>query len=115
MRLESDEVLRSFAGNARCELCGKYGPVVGHHYWIRRGCGGGTRIDHPWNLIGLCSTPGMCHDEIHRVSDLPLCKNKLLTIVADREGVSEKTIREYLAWLAQQDKGRSVGPQGSNR
>ncbi len=107
MTLKDDDVLRSFAGNARCETCGTYGPVCGHHYWIRRGCGGGTRIDHPWNLIALCMT---CHAK-DEIPDRRAFQKHCLRIVAEREHIDEHTIREYLWWLGRQDRNRLIGRQ----
>lgn len=85
IRLDPDLRL-AFRLIGRCQWCGKLGPTVGHHYWYRKGMGGGSQIDHPFNLIAL---DALCHTLVH---DGHISKYGLLAKVAAREGVLQDCI-----------------------
>lgn len=59
MKIVRDETLAQFRGPGLCLLCGRwYLELDPHHAFIKRGCGGGTRLDLAENLAPLCRT---CH------------------------------------------------------
>ena len=71
---------------------------------IRRGQGGGSRMDVPENLIGLCRGWHQgrwvsCHMDAQerRIPDADLW-----AIIARRQGSTQDRIREYLWWLWRQ-------------
>lgn len=94
MQIIDDDLLLDFRLSFRCEWCGRKGPVDCHHYWYRRGMGGGSRLDHPWNLVAICRS---CHDD-HHAGHRPL-RIDLLAIVAAREGVTQDEITQELLRL----------------
>lgn len=98
--LESNETLDRFR-NGPCEKCGRAGPTDPHHAVIRRGAGGGQRIDHPLNLVALCRE---CHRSIEEGSLAD--RNWCMATIADRESVGVQTVREYAWWLQRQPRGR---------
>lgn len=87
MEIIDDELLDFFRESFRCEWCKKATIVDCHHYWYRRGIGGGSRLDHPWNLVSLCRAD---HDAHHQ-GNVPT-RTDLLAIVAAREGVLQDDI-----------------------
>ena len=79
-----DDDLLNELRNLRCEICGHSPPSQVHHL-MSRGMGGGSRVDHPLNLISVC---GYCHAAIHNGKILgKVC----MAVVALREG---KTLDE---------------------
>jgi hypothetical protein len=110
VKVRSETVLGHFRGFAPCEWCQRFASLRPHHYWLRRGMGGGKRLDHPWNLIALCA---LCHDRAHLApsDEGHLCRQGFLLAVAVREGVKAVSIEDYLGWLSRQDKHRPVGVQ----
>jgi len=84
VKIEDPALVREFRLMA-CELCGSRWDVVGHHL-LRKGMGGGSQIDHRWNMIALCKQH---HDWIHSRGaggDVRVpTKAQLWQIVAERE------------------------------
>ena len=101
MQIIDEPLLDRFRCQGFCEWCRQRTRqrIEPHHYFIRRGMGGGSRLDHPYNLIGLCG-PGLnnCHNRVH---DGHILKIDLLLIVADREQVSQDQIKETLWAIGQ--------------
>ena len=62
-----------------------------HHTVIRRGTGGGSRIDLAINLTALCHG---CHLE-HHAGHAPL-KCDLMAVIAAREKIDQQTIKDVL-------------------
>lgn len=103
MTITDEDVLEWFRGNASCEHCGGRGQLVPHH--IRaRGMGGGSRIDHPFNLVALCA---LCHAKAHAPKD-PIPPDAFEAIVARREGVQVSEAKAFLRWVARQPKDRPI-------
>lgn len=80
-------LLQKFRETLQCEWCKARGAVDPHHYWYRRGTGGGSRIDHRFNLVALCR---YCHTAHHQ-GQWPL-RIDLLAIVSAREAVTQDYI-----------------------
>lgn len=82
MKIVDETVLDLFRAAGECEwchaLCRRRQP---HHYWYSRGMGGGSRLDHPFNLVGLCVS---CHAQAHAAI---ISRRQLLDVVARREKV----------------------------
>jgi hypothetical protein len=96
MILKDTNLLRQFHERTKCEFCGRSGEhMEAHHFWFFRGIGGGSRLDHRYNLIALCrgwdeyGRYWSCH-EAAQGGLIP--RNMLLEIVARREGVTPEAI-----------------------
>ena len=59
MLIESRETLDAFSGPGRCECCGRACERDPHHVFLKRGVGGGQRLDVPENIVAICRVP--CH------------------------------------------------------
>lgn len=94
MQIIDNDLLFAFRLRGICEWCKRKCLCDPHHYWYRRGMGGGSRLDHPWNLVSLCRS---CHDD-HHAGHRPL-RIDLLAIVAAREGVTQDEITQELLRL----------------
>ena len=69
---------------------------------IATGMGGGRRLDHPWNVVGLCRE---CHNQ-HHAGHRPLPCD-LFLMVAHREGMLQEDIERELYRILQLP--RSIG------
>ena len=111
MKLIDPEVLRMFREKTTCEFCGRPCPdgCDPHHFWRKRGMGGGSRIDHPLNLISLCrgyyrGKWVSCHDDAEAGR---ITKYDLLALVARREGVLQDEIITALEGIRRLSKWAS--------
>lgn len=95
MILKDERCLKNFRGLRTCAWCGRWRQCDAAHL-RRRGLGGGTRIDHPWNVCSLCSGMFGCHAAHHRDEQPLLCD--LEAIVAAREGVLQGDLKRF--WYA---------------
>jgi len=104
-----DEVcLDRFRRSERCEYCNRPTPdgTDPHHAFIKRGMGGGSRLDVPCNLAGLCRGYycGLwvsCHQAAHEGRIHPA---DIQAIIARREGMLQDQIWEYLYELLRRPK-----------
>lgn len=81
-----------------CEHCRRW-VGFGHVHHIRgKGMGGGSRIDHVWNLIFLCV---FCHLAVH-LGKILRCT--LLALVAAREGCLQHEITAEIDRLLRETK-----------
>ena len=110
MKVIDEAVLDHFREKTVCEACLR--PLRyrahPHHLWAR-GLGGGSRIDHPWNLITLggnrdCNCHGRHHDGNTPTRDF------LIEVVAKREGVTADQVQAEIWRLLREP--RSIGGEG---
>jgi len=89
--------LEEFRHKAACEHCGakNRSGLQPHHV---RAKGRGFQLDSPINLIALCH---LCHQKLH---DGNLSREKLLAIVARREGTDPETICKVRWFIDRLDK-----------
>lgn len=87
MTIVDDSLLDEFRGTIACGWCRRVsqGRLDPHHLF-GRGHGGGSRLDHRWNLIALCRA---CHNDVHAGH---IRRADLLAMVAVREGVLQDQI-----------------------
>lgn len=91
MQILNPNLLKRFREPGACAWCGRWCQHRHpHHYFFRRGMGGGSQMDHPLNLASLCA---VCHEDCHwgRVT-----KWDLLAVVAAREGLQQADVEEKL-------------------
>jgi hypothetical protein len=95
VNVHDDAVLQAFRDAPACEWCKQpsRGYLEPNHYWVRKGMGGGSQLDHPWNLIAMCL---ICHQRFHAGHITRWC---CLAIVAAREGVLQGEIEAELTRL----------------
>ncbi len=86
MRIVRECILNVFRGSGYCGICGMATKYRVAHHLARRGSG---RLDILCNLIGLCSD---CHNGHHNDDDKK-ARDKILAIVAKREGCSSEDIQ----------------------
>ncbi len=107
MRIINEALLKEYRTPGPCEYCGNYSKQrQPHHALVFRGLGGGTRIDHPFNLIALggpFSCP--CHEDAHRGRIL---RCDFLAIIAAREGRLQDEILAELDRIQKASKWRSA-------
>jgi hypothetical protein len=96
MKITNRHLLREFSRKPACEFCGKRNThgLDPHHFWVKRGMGGGSRLDVAINLIALCRIP--CH---HDAEHGKITKETLLKIVSRREKRTEESIIKELTRL----------------
>ncbi len=98
----NNALLREFRAGNRCEWCGRtVAELDPHHYWQKRGVGGGSRLDIRINLIGLCrgfvcGRFVSCHDDAEAGI---ISREDLLDKVAAREGTTPAAIRDEIQRL----------------
>ncbi len=106
MVIKDDAVLAKFRGPGPCEGCKKYFRQRDPHHILRKGIGGGSQLDHPWNLLGVCRR---CHDKIHAATLLikgrRATREDLFALVAIRESVPQHVVEEKLYELRRLPKG----------
>lgn len=95
MTIIDPAVLALFRNKRKCELCGQ--PTPGGcepHHAYHRGIGGGSRLDHEWNLIGLCG-PGWDKVGCHRLAhDGNVPRQAIWQAIGKRYGVSGEVAQE---------------------
>ena len=112
MILKCPELLAEFRQARSCEYCNRATPggCDPHHFWRKRGMGGGSRIDHRFNLVSLCRgfVNGefvSCHDQAERGVIL---RSELLEIVAKREKKQPSEIIAELERIRNLPKGSTL-------
>lgn len=98
MRIINEALLIDFRLLGRCEHCRKPLPVLEAAHLFTRGMGGGSRLDIPINLNGLCR---VCH-QMHHDGNLP--RAHLLEVIAQREQVTVDQIEREIFRLQRLDK-----------
>lgn len=85
MIVKNRKILELFRAAGDCEFCGLSLPRREPHHVMSRGQSGGTRLDIPANLVGLCPffKGNNCH---HLKGDDPRFRPRFLDIICKREG-----------------------------
>jgi hypothetical protein len=100
VKVVDEDALREARNRPACESCGRrVWPLDPHHCFRTRGPGGGSRLDLPCNLIGLCR---VCHEK----SDGMVFNDGLKAIIAKREGTTVDAIKDYLNLVLRTPKER---------
>lgn len=86
MRIENADLLASFGGMRRCEVCGKLKHCDAAHIFSA----GAGRVDEPWNIVSLCREDHAANHQ--RTNGRDVTRAQLLEIAAMREGVSPEWI-----------------------
>lgn len=103
MTIVDDDVLADFRSSGQCELCGRrVYPLDPHHAFLKRGMGGGSRLDVPENLAALCR---ICH---HECETQTAVADTVRRIVAKRHGLTTAVIREWLDLVNRTPKERAM-------
>ncbi len=107
MKLIDEKCLTTFRTAGSCDWCGQFSRVrQPHHALVFRGMGGGTRIDHPYNLVALGGPFDCpCHDDAHRGRIL---RADFLVIIAAREGRLQDEIEAELDRIRRASKWRTA-------
>ena len=98
MRLVSEKTLNYFRARP-CEFCGR-APRSQAAHRLTKGIGGGSRIDHPWNLCSLCFE---CHTKHHN-GQHPTAE-LMLNMIAKREKIDVNQIEKEMYYIAALPKG----------
>jgi hypothetical protein len=110
MIIKDEVCLARFRRSPRCEWCGRPTPegCDPHHAIIKRGIGGGSRLDVPENLVALCrgwsQKTGQwvsCHQDAESGK---ITRWELLALIARREKVPEAEIMDHLYTLLRRPK-----------
>lgn len=104
----SEKTLETYRQAGDCEWCGLWLPRRHPHHCMSRGSGGGTRLDIPANLMGLC--PFFQGNNCHlRFGDDPRCRPRFLEILSKREGFeSGEAVWDYLNMILGLPKGSEL-------
>lgn len=87
-----DKCLSHFRSLGTCEMCGRrVYPLDPHHAFIKRGVGGGSRLDVREQIAGLCRIP--CH---HRAEHNTEFNRQIQERIAHREGTTVEAIFDWL-------------------
>ena len=94
MVILDEKLLKTFRGPGGCAWCGKWSLRREAHHIFCRGIGGGSRLDHRYNLISLgpwysCT----CHADAQANR---ITKADLLALVSAREGVLQSDIEDEI-------------------
>jgi hypothetical protein len=94
LKVIDDALLAQMAEPGRCEWCASWCVRREAHHCRARGTGSHKRVDAPLNLIALGSSADFhpCHTILHAGG----CKEKVLAIVAMREGVTPEEITNVM-------------------
>jgi hypothetical protein len=100
MIIKDEKLLASFRRKKNCEWCGRSCPdgCDPHHAIVKRGLGGGSRLDHKLNLVALDRS---CHNDVHAGV---LTKYDMAAIIAQREGVTQDFVFSECERLRRLDK-----------
>ncbi len=104
MKIIDESLLATMRGPGKCELCGKMVRQREPHHLVCRGMGGGSRLDVPINLLSLCATFAGGDDCHHAVHNKRVSRDRLLLIVALREGIRVEDITDEIHRLRRLDK-----------
>lgn len=97
MKIIDEKLLNRFRGPGPCELCGEwFASRQAHHFYFKRGMGGGSRLDVAINIAGVC---GLCHNMAETGRSVEAIKQALLNKVAAREGRKPEDIVAELTKL----------------
>ncbi len=106
MLVRDEELLKLLRQPGKCELCDQFCRVREPAHIFPRGARSWKRIDLPWNLLALGSTPNFqcsCHSMIHNGK---ISLGEQLAVVCRREGVTPEWIRaEHARLLRELGKG----------
>lgn len=86
-----------------CRVCNAPPPSLPHHYYYRKGFGGGSQIDHLYNLVPLDLA---CHDRAHYEGQPT--REMFLEMVAARHNVLPSVITAELLRIRQLPKGSTL-------
>ena len=96
MKIIDEAVLEMYRRKTRCEHCGRFCPtgLDPHHAIVKRGMGGGSRLDIHLNLVALCrgfTRNGWksCHAEAERGE---ITIDAMAKIIARREGTTPENV-----------------------
>lgn len=105
MKIERPDRLDLFRTPGLCECCGRFANIREPHHLRAKGMGG-TPLDVAVNLIALGGSAKLtegrrsfsceCHYRIHAGNISP---DRILQIVAAREGVTAEHITEVMDWM----------------
>lgn len=108
MIIKSKATLDRYRQAGNCELCGyRLGRREPHHV-LKRGQGGGSRLDIPANLLGLC--PFFQGNDCHRLrGDDPAYLPTFLSLIAARENFKDgQAVLDYLHLILRTPKGSEI-------
>lgn len=89
MRIVDPAVLTTFRNKPRCELCGRSTRTGAHpHHAYARGMGGGSHLDHEWNLLAACA---WCHRLVH---DGNITREAVWAAIGQRDGIGWRRAQE---------------------
>jgi hypothetical protein len=94
MRIIDPVLLSRFSGAGYCEICHEWCRRREPHHVMRRGVGGGSRLDHRLNLLAVGSAWCCgCHNAIHegRIS-----RERQISVVALRERLHPSEVQNEL-------------------
>ncbi len=105
MNILNRSVLNRFRSPGYCEHCGRWCDVREAAHVFTKGVGGGSQIDHPFNVVGLGTAFACgCHTRQHQTNRNP-SRDDLLEIVAKRTGLGNTDyIRHLILTWQQLDK-----------
>ena len=102
-----EALLAEFRYSGTCERCGRrLAPLSAHHALIKRGMGGGRRLDLKENVAGLCEIP--CHNAAENSKEV---EREVQEIVARREGTTVEALFEWLWAVLRAPKGGPIPRQ----
>jgi hypothetical protein len=108
MKVISEAMLNRFRGPGLCECgCGQWSDNrEAHHAFVKRGMGGGTRMDVKENLCGLRPLP--CHYKAEHSQEF---NRKIQERIAVREGRTVEEIRDWLNTITAAPKRGQIPPR----
>jgi hypothetical protein len=99
VKIVNAKLIAEVGGPGLCEHCLRPSLYREVHHALSIGSGGGGRIDHRLNLLGLCLR---CHRELH---DGNLSREILWEVIAKREGVSVEEVKVEVYRIRSLPKG----------
>lgn len=94
MTNKDESLLDQFRGPGLCEYCGRPCLRLDPHHIFSRGMGGGSRLDHRLNLMGLGGFENCnCHGKHHNGK---ITREELIKKVAAREGMTPAQLKDEL-------------------
>jgi hypothetical protein len=105
IKIIDEDLLDTFRVPGTCEICGKWCRQREPHHIYGRGFGGGSRLDIRYNLLSLGHSQTFqcqCHHDIHAGK---ISREKLLRIVANREGCQPSDITDEINKILRTPKG----------
>ncbi len=106
MKIIDLAIMAQFRMKSLCEFCGCYARQIEVHHCFGRGHGGGTRIDHPYNLIALCGAYDRdCHGRAQRYV---IKRSSILAVISKREDVPVADLVDFIYRARRAAKGSVV-------